>query len=256
MLTPANPFKAAVRHGSIQFGLWVGLTDTVAVEIAAGAGFDWLVLDSEHAPNDVPSLLRGLQALAAYPVSGIVRIACADVSTVKRVLDIGAQNVLVPMIDTPEQARQMVEAMRYPPQGVRGVGTALARAARWNRVSDYYQRANQEVCLIVQVESQRGLDNIEAIAAVEGVDALFIGPGDLAASIGYLGNASHPTVRAAIRDAFQRIRATGKGCGSFAVEEAVAREYLAEGCQFVALGADTLLLARATQELLRQFKPT
>jgi 4-hydroxy-2-oxoheptanedioate aldolase len=255
MLTPTNQFKAALRAGSSSYGLWVGLTDTVAVEIAAGAGLDWLVLDGEHAPNDVPSLLRGLQTLAPYPVSGIVRIPCADVVMMKRVLDIGAQTVVVPMIETADQAREMVQAVRYPPHGVRGIGTALARAARWNRVSDYYQRANGENCLIVQIESQRGLDNIEAIAAIDGVDALFIGPSDLAASLGHLGDSSHPRVREAIRIAFERIRASGKGCGSLAVEESVAREYLSQGCQFLALGVDTLLLAKATRALARQFKP-
>jgi 4-hydroxy-2-oxoheptanedioate aldolase len=255
MLTPSNQFKTALRRGATSFGLWVGLTDTVAVEICAGAGLDWLVLDGEHAPNDVQSLLRGLQALAAYPVCGIVRIPCADVAMMKRVLDIGAQTVVVPMIDTADQAREMVRAVRYPPHGVRGIGTALARAARWNRVSDYYQRANEENCLIVQIESQRGLDNIEAIAAIDGVDALFIGPSDLAASLGHLGDSSHHEVRAAIRNAFERIRASGKGCGSLAVEESVAREYLSQGCQFLAVGVDTLLLAKATRALAAQFKP-
>ena len=255
MLTPINQFKTALRRGSTSFGLWVGLTDTVAVEIAACAGLDWLVLDGEHAPNDVQSLLRGLQALAAYPVSGIVRIPCADVTMMKRVLDIGAQTVVVPMIETADQAHEMVRAVRYPPHGVRGIGTALARAARWNRVSDYYQRANEETCLIVQIESQRGLDNIEAIAAIDGVDALFIGPSDLAASLGHLGDSSHREVREAIRNAFERIRASGKGCGSLVVEESVAREYLSQGCQFLALGVDTLLLAKATRALAAQFKP-
>jgi 4-hydroxy-2-oxoheptanedioate aldolase len=254
MLTPINNFKAALRSGSIQYGLWVGLTDSVAVEIAAGAGFDWLVLDSEHAPNDVRSLLTGLQTIAPYPVAGIVRIPCADVAMMKRVLDIGAQTVLVPMIETASQARQMVEAMRYPPHGIRGVGTALARAARWNRVTDYYQSADAQNCLIVQIESQTALDNIEAIAAVDGVDALFIGPSDLAASLGKLGGLSDPLVKDAVASGFRRIRATGKGCGSLATEETLIREYLNQGCQFIALGVDTLILARATRALIKQFK--
>jgi 4-hydroxy-2-oxoheptanedioate aldolase len=255
MLTPKNKFKAALSQGSTQFGLWLGLTDTICVEIAAGAGFDWLLLDSEHAPNDLRTLLAGLQTLAAYPVQPIVRIATADVTMMKRVLDIGAQSVIVPMIETADQAQLMVEAMRYPPHGIRGVGTALARAPRWNRVSDYFDRANSEMCLIVQIETQSGLDNIEAIAAVEGVDALFIGPADLAASLGHLGKPSHPQVRDAIREAFQRIQAAGKACGSLSTDELVARDYLNQGCRFVALGLDTLLLANAARNLIDKFKP-
>jgi len=158
MLTPVNTFKAALRRGTTQFGLWLGFTDTVCVEIAAGAGFDWLLLDSEHAPNDLRTLLAGLQTVAAYPVQPIVRIATADATIMKRVLDIGAQSVIVPMIETADQARLMVEAMRYPPHGIRGVGTALARASRWNRVTDYFERANAEMCLIVQIESRTGLE--------------------------------------------------------------------------------------------------
>jgi 4-hydroxy-2-oxoheptanedioate aldolase len=255
MLTPVNTFKAALHGGTTQYGLWLGLTDTVCVEIAAGAGFDWLLLDSEHAPNDVRTLLAGLQTVAAYPVQPIVRIATADATIMKRVLDIGAQSVIVPMIETADQARLMVESMRYPPHGIRGVGTALARAPRWNRVTDYFERANAEMCLIVQIESQAGLDNIEAIAAVEGVDALFVGPADLAASLGHLGMPSHPAVRDAIRSTFQRVHAAGKACGSLSSSEAVAREYVSQGCQFVALGLDTLLLANAARNLVRQFKP-
>jgi 4-hydroxy-2-oxoheptanedioate aldolase len=254
MLTPVNTFKAVLRQGATQYGLWVGLTDTVCVEIAAGAGFDWLLLDSEHAPNDLRTLLAGLQTVAAYPVPALVRIPAADPTIIKRVLDIGAQSVLVPMVESADQARKLVEAMRYPPHGIRGVSTGTTRAARWNRVSDFFERADAEMCLIVQIETRAGLDNIEAIAAVEGVDALFVGPADLAASLGHLGKRSHPLVREAIRSAFQRIRATGKGCGSLSSDESVARDYIAQGCQFIALGIDTSLLANAARSLATRFK--
>ncbi|HEY6451565.1 MAG TPA: 4-hydroxy-2-oxoheptanedioate aldolase [Steroidobacteraceae bacterium] len=255
MLTPTNTFKAALRQGATQFGLWVGITDSICVEIAAGAGFDWLLLDAEHAPNDVRTLLIALQTVAAYPVRPLVRVPSADPIMIKRVLDIGAQSLLVPMVETADQARQLVAAMRYPPEGFRGVGTGLARAARWNRVTDYFKRANAEMCLIVQIETQAGLDSIEAIAAVDGVDALFVGPADLAAALGHLGQRTHPAVREAVRAAFQRIRATGKACGSISSDEAVARNYLDQGCQFVALGVDTTLLAAAQRSLVQRFKP-
>jgi 4-hydroxy-2-oxoheptanedioate aldolase len=158
------------------------------------------------------------------------------------------------MIETAEQARRLVEAMRYPPHGIRGVGTALARASHWNQMTDYFERANAEMCLIVQIETQTALDNIEAIAAVEGVDALFVGPADLAASLGHLGKSSHASVRAAIRSAFHRSRSAGKACGSLSADESVARDYLSQGCQFIALGVDTLLLANAARNLVRKFK--
>lgn len=254
MQTPVNGFKAKLARGPTQIGLWLGLTDPVCVEIAAGAGFDWLLLDGEHAPHDIASLLAGLQAMAAYPVQPIVRVPVGDPTAIKRVLDIGAQSVLVPMVESAEQARRLVAAMRYPPQGTRGVGTALARAARWNRFGDYFERANLEMCLIVQIESASGLDHIEEIAAVDGVDALFIGPADLAASLGHLGNPAHPAVRQAIHSAFSRIIATGKACGSLSADAAIARDCLDRGCRFVAVGTDTLLLANATRELALKFK--
>jgi len=254
MHTPVNRFKASLHAGHAQIGLWVGLTDPVCVEIAAGAGFDWLCLDGEHSPHELRTLLPALQAIAAYPVEPIVRVPVGDPVIIKRVLDIGAQTVLVPMVESSDQARQLVEAMRYPPHGVRGVGTALARAARWNRAVDYFARADAEMCLIVQIESARGLEHLEEIAAVDGVDALFVGPADLAASLGHLGDPAHPAVQQAIHGAFRRSRAAGKPCGSLSADEAVARDYLSRGCQFMALGSDTGLLANATRQLARRFK--
>lgn len=253
MRTPVNVFKQRLGTPQAQIGLWLGLTDPVCAEIAAGAGFDWVLLDGEHAPHDVRSLLALLQAVAAYPVHPIVRVPIGDATIIKQVLDIGAQTVLVPMVESAEQARQLARAVRYPPAGFRGVGTALARAARWNRSTDYLARANDEVCLIVQVETKRGLEEIDAIAAVDGVDAVFVGPADLAAALGHLGNPAHPEVQAAISDAFRRIQAAGKAAGCLSADEKLARSFIAAGCRFVAVGTDTVLLANATRALAAKF---
>jgi 4-hydroxy-2-oxoheptanedioate aldolase len=255
MKTPVNRFKAALRGGPVQYGLWLGLTDPVCIEIAAGAGFDWMCLDAEHAPHGAQSLLAGLQVAAAYPGHLVVRVPVGDVTVIKQVLDLGAQTLVVPMIESVEHARLIVDAARYPPHGLRGIGTAVARAARWSRADDYFERADAEMCVIAQIESARGLENLAAIAAVEGIDGLFIGPADLAASLGHTGNPGHPEVRSAMRRAFTMIRAAGKACGSISPDESVARQYIAEGCNFVAVGIDTTLLAQATSELARRFRP-
>ena len=251
---PRNTFKAALRQGQVQIGLWVGLADPYAAEAVAGAGYDWLLIDGEHAPNDVRSTLAQLQALAAYPVAPVVRPPVGDTHLIKQYLDLGVQTLLVPMVDTPEQARQLVQATRYPPQGIRGVGSALARASRWNAVPDYLTRANDEICLLVQVESRLGLENLDEIAAVEGVDGVFIGPADLSASLGHLGHPGHPDVAQAIEDALRRIVGAGKAAGILSADERLARHYLALGATFVAVGVDTTLLARAARTLAASFK--
>jgi 4-hydroxy-2-oxoheptanedioate aldolase len=252
--TPGNSFKAALAGGATQYGLWLGLTDPICIEIVAGAGYDWLCLDAEHAPFDRRSLLAGLQVAAAYPTHVMVRVADGSATTLKQVLDLGAQTVVVPMVESAKQARALVAAVRYPPRGIRGIGTAVARAARWNRVTDYVARADDQVCLVLQVESRRGLDSLKAIAAVDGVDAVFIGPADLAASLGHPGDAGHAEVRGAIRDAFAVIRAAGRAAGAISADEALAREYEAEGCNFLALGTDTGLLAAASAALISRFR--
>jgi 4-hydroxy-2-oxoheptanedioate aldolase len=244
----ANTFKAA------QIGLWVGLADPVCAEICAGAGFDWLLIDAEHAPNDLRSILAQLQAVAPYPAHPIVRPVSGDVQLIKQLLDIGAQTLLVPMVESAEQAKLLVAAMRYPPAGIRGVGAALARASQWNRVANYVHDANDQMCLLVQVETRPGLENLDAIAAVEGVDGIFIGPADLSAALGHLGNPGHPDVRQAIEDAIRRIRASGRAAGILTSDEAQARNYLSLGCMFLAVGLDGNLLMRATQDLARKFK--
>lgn len=250
---PTNPFKRALRDGRAQFGLWLGLADPYGAEIAAGAGFDWLLIDGEHAPNDVRSILAQLQAVAAYPSHPIVRPVTGDTAVIKQMLDIGAQTLLVPMVETAEQAAALVAATRYPPHGVRGVGAALARASRWSAIPRYLDRAEEEICLLVQVESRRGLENLDAIASVEGVDGVFFGPADLSASLGLIGQPGHPEVTALIGDGITRVAAAGKAPGVLATDEALARGYAAKGALFVGVGVDTTLYARAAGSLAAAF---
>lgn len=251
---PANLFKQALRSGQTQIGLWMGLADPYAAELCAGSGFDWLLIDGEHAPNDLRTILATLQAVDAYSSHSVVRIPHGDVALIKQVLEIGATTLLVPMVESAAQAHELVRAMRYPPHGQRGVGSGLARSSRWTRYPDYLREANEHICLLVQVESAEALARIEEIAAVDGVDGLFIGPADLAASMGHLGEPAHPQVRAEIETAITRIARAGKAPGILCADEPLARRYLALGARFVAVGVDTTLLARATSALAAAFK--
>ncbi|MDC0690805.1 4-hydroxy-2-oxoheptanedioate aldolase [Mitsuaria sp. RG] len=251
---PINTFKQRLRAGQAQIGLWLGLADPYCAELAANAGFDWLLLDGEHAPNDLRSLLGQLQAVAPYPAQPIVRPVIGDTALIKQLLDIGAQTLLVPMVESAEQARQLVRAMHYPPHGVRGVGSALARASRWNSLPDYLDQADEQMCLLVQVENREGLANLDAICAVEGVDGVFIGPADLSAAMGHRGNPGHPEVQAAIDDAIVRIGRAGKAAGILSADEALARRYIELGAAFVAVGVDTTVLMRGLQTLAGKFK--
>ena len=257
MNLPPNSFKKALAEQRAQIGLWVGLADHYTTEICAGAGFDWLLLDGEHSPNDLRTLLQQAQVVAAYPGShAIARVPMghghAGEMLLKQYLDLGIQTLLVPMVDTAEQAQAIVRGMRYPPDGIRGMGGA--RASRWGRYPNYAKEANDQVCLLVQAESQLAVDNIEAIAAVDGVHGIFIGPADLSASLGYPGNAGHPEAQAAIDQAITRIVKTGKAAGILTPDETLARHYLALGATFVAVGLDNNLLARATTALAAKFK--
>jgi 4-hydroxy-2-oxoheptanedioate aldolase len=254
MQITTNDFKRRLLAGEPQIGLWVGLVDPVAAEICAGAGFDWLLIDGEHAPNDLRSVLVQLQVIGAYPTTALFRPVVGDVHLLKQYCDIGVQTFLIPMVDTAEQAARMVAAVRYPPRGVRGVGTGLARAARWNRVEGYFADADDQMCMLVQIESTRGLQNLEAIATTDGVDGVFIGPSDLAASMGLLGQADHPSVRAAVAAAIAQIVANGKAAGVLASAPAAVSAYLAAGATFVGVGSDTVLLANATQQAAASFR--
>ncbi|WP_133491314.1 4-hydroxy-2-oxoheptanedioate aldolase [Alcanivorax sp. 24] len=250
---PVNTFKRALLQGVPQIGLWLGLAHPYSAELAANAGFDWLLLDGEHAPNDLRSLLSQLQAIAPYRSQPVVRPPVGDTALIKQYLDLGAQTLLVPMVETADQARQLVRDMRYPPEGVRGVGSALARASRWNSVPGYLDKANDEMCLLVQIESKAGLDNLDAIAAVEGVDGVFIGPADLSAALGHRGNPAHPQVQETIKNAIGRILAAGKAPGILYADPGKARHFLDLGCLFVAVGVDTSLLMGALKNLAGRF---
>ncbi len=252
MLT--NHFKRALQEKRPQIGLWLGLCSSYSAELLAGAGFDWLLIDGEHAPNNVQTVLGQLQAVAPYPSQPVVRPPWNDAVIIKQLLDVGAQTLLIPMIQNAEQARDAVRATRYPPHGVRGVGSALARASRWNRVPDYLQQADEQMCVLVQIETREAVKNLDAILQVEGVDGVFIGPADLSADMGFAGNPQHPEVQRTIDDAIARIRAAGKAPGILMANKALAQRYLEAGALFVAVGVDTTLLARAAEALADEFK--
>ena len=245
---PVNPFKHAIAAGQRQIGLWCTLSNPYAAEVVAGAGFDWLLLDTEHSPNEIDTVLGQLQAVAPYPTAPVVRPAWNDPVLIKRFLDIGAQTLLLPYVQNRAEAERAAAAMRYPPDGIRGFG-GTSRATRFGRVKDYAARAAQELCLLVQVETRTALDDLEAIAAVDGVDGVFIGPADLAASLGHLGAPSHPKVVEAVSDAIRRTRAAGKPAGVLTAEPHLIERYLEAGAVFIAVGVDMGLLARATDQL-------
>jgi 4-hydroxy-2-oxoheptanedioate aldolase len=249
----ANLFKNALKQNKKQIGLWLSMADPYLAEVSATAGFDWMLIDSEHAPNDVRSILATLQAVAPYRAQPVVRAVRGEPSLIKQLLDIGVQNLLIPMVDTAEQARQIVAATQYPPAGIRGVGSAVGRASRWSARTDYLQVSDSEVCLLVQAESVKALENLEEICAVEGIDGVFIGPADLAASMGHRGNPGHPEVQAAIQKAMRTIIAKGKAAGTLTSDPDLARGYLDLGCTYVAVGVDILIFANAVRKLSKTF---
>lgn len=254
MHTPGNTFKQSLAEPGARIGLWLGLADPYAAELCATTGFDWLLIDGEHGPNDLRSMLGALQAVAPYPAHPVLRIPNGDPVLIKQVLEIGATTLLVPMVESAAQARELVRATRYPPHGVRGVGSGLARSSRWSAYPGYLQEANDRVCLLVQVETAAALAQLDEIAAVDGVDGVFIGPADLSASMGHLGNPGHPDVKQAIDGAIGRILAAGKAPGILAVDETLARHYIGLGARFVAVGVDATLLARTARALASRFK--
>lgn len=254
MEIPTNTFKQALANNEPQIGLWLGLANGYCAELSAHAGFDWLLIDGEHAPNDLRTILAQLQAVAPYQAHPIVRPPVGDTALIKQYLDIGVQTLLIPMVDSAEQARELVRATRYPPEGIRGVGSALARASRWNSIPGYLDKADNEICLLVQIETQEGLKHLDEIAAVEGVDGVFLGPADLSASLGHRGNPGHETVQNAIEDAIQRIQQSGKAAGILSADRQLAARYLTLGCTFVAVGVDTSVLMNSLKALASSFK--
>lgn len=254
MPAPKNLFKQALKEGRAQIGLWQALANPYTVEISAGAGYDWLLLDGEHAPNDVPLLVSQLQAMKGTASHAIIRPPIGETWIIKQMLDIGAQTLLIPMVESKDMAETMVKAVRYPPHGVRGVGAALARASAFNRIPDYLPTANDEICLLLQVESRAGLAALDDIASTEGVDGVFIGPADLAADMGYLGKPGAPEVQAEVEKALAKIQSHGKAAGILIGDLSLAKRYLELGATFVAIGNDVTLLANATTKLLDDFK--
>jgi 4-hydroxy-2-oxoheptanedioate aldolase len=249
---PINPFKRALRAGRPQIGLWSSLSSNYTVEVIAGAGFDWILLDSEHSPNDLENLLTQLQAAAPYPTHPVVRVPWNDMVNMKRVLDVGAQSLLIPYVQNAEEARDAVAHTRYPPAGVRGVA-GTTRASRFGRVKDYAKHAHEEICVLVQVETESALGNIEAICGIDGVDGVFIGPADLHASMGHAGEVANPKVKPLIDDAIRRIRKSGKAPGILTPNEADARHWLECGALFTAVGSDVGILARGAEALAAKF---
>ena len=248
-----NRFKRALIAGTPQIGLWLSLTSPVATEIAAGAGFDWLLIDMEHSANDLPEVVHHLRAAEGGTAEPIVRVPWNEPVMVKRVLDQGATTLLFPFVQSADEARRAVAATRYPPKGIRGVAGTV-RANRYGRVADYINRAADEICVLVQVETRRSLTAIEDIAAVEGVDGIFIGPADLSADFGRHNKWTEPEVWNAIINAGQRIKAAGKSAGFLSGIEKECRDVLAAGFGFVAVGSDAGLLARQTEALVRTYK--
>ncbi|WP_374252889.1 aldolase/citrate lyase family protein [Xanthobacter sp.] len=254
MQLPENPFKRALHAGTQQIGLWCAVPSNYVSEILAGAGFDWLVLDTEHAPNELPNVFNQLQSMVGYATQPVVRVPWNDAVTLKRFLDIGTQSFLIPMVQDAEEARAAVAATRYPPDGIRGYAVA-SRATRFGRIGDYFTRYADEMCVLVQVETMEALEKVEEIAAVPGVDGIFIGPGDLSASMGLLHQPTHPKVVEAIEDGLRRIRAAGNRGGVLVVgDEALARRYMAAGSVFTAVGVDAALFARGAEALAKQYK--
>lgn len=250
MKLPENRFKQALGEEGLQYGLWLGLGSPVAAELGACAGFDWVLVDGEHGANDYRSVYSQVQAVEGSGASAIVRLPDDDPARIKRYLDMGVQSLLIPMVDTAEQAQRLVSAVRYPPRGIRGLATSITRASRWTQIEDYARQADEQICLIVQAESVTALDNLKEIAAVEGVDAVFMGPSDLSASMGYLGQPGHPEVKAAVAQALRDIAALGKAPGTLAGSPEEVRRHAENGAKFLGIGSDTGLLVAATRDLL------
>ena len=253
MPAPVNGFKVALAQGSVQIGLWLALANAYSAEICSGAGYDWLLIDGEHAPNDIASVLAQLQALKGSGSHAVVRPPMAEPWLLKQILDLGVQSLLIPMIESGAQARATVKAVRYPPQGIRGIGAALARASAFNGIPDYLQTANDEICLLLQIESQVGLMALDEISTTDGVDGVFIGPADLAADMGFIGQPGAAAVRDAVDSALRRVRSHGRPAGVLTSDLSLARHYRETGANFIAIGSDVALLSGSAARRLQDF---
>jgi 2-dehydro-3-deoxyglucarate aldolase len=248
-----NSFKRDLLAGKKLIGIWSSLANEITTEALGVAGFDWVVLDGEHSPNNVRTFITQLMALKDSPTAPVVRPSCNNAAEIKLLLDSGFYNFLIPFVESADEAHSAVSATRYPPQGVRGVSVSQ-RSNRYGTVPDYFKNVNQHICVMVQIESRAGVAAVKDIAAVEGVDCIFVGPSDLAAALGHLGNASHPEVQAAIAQVFADAKAAGKPSGILAPVEADARRYLAMGATFVGVGSDLGAFRNATQALCDRYR--
>ena len=249
-----NRFKTAIRAGKPQIGFWLDMGEAITAEIAGTAGFDWLVIDGEHGPNDLRGIIDQLRALSTSDAEPVVRLPVGENWLIKQFLDAGARTLLIPMVDSAEQARQLVRAMHYPPRGIRGMGAAVARASAFNTIENYSETASDNVCLLVQAETRAAIADLDNILAVEGVDGVFIGPADLAADMGYLGRIDEPRVQEVIENAIRKIVAAGKAAGILTFNEAFNRRYLELGASFVAVGADVTEFSNALRSLAARYK--
>ncbi len=248
-----NGFKSAILEGRQQIGLWCSINDSMIAELLAGCGFDWMLFDTEHAAIDTLSVVPLLQAVAPYPVHPIVRPTSLNAAEIKKLLDSGVQTILVPYVQSADDARAAAAAVDYPPGGIRGVA-GITRATRFGAIPEYHRRARAEICLIVQIETRAALDALDEIATVPGVDAVFIGPADLAASLGHPGEPSHPDVKAACLDAMRRLRALGKPAGFLTLDKAFLGEIIEAGCVFTAVDVDSAILRRGAMEQSKHWR--
>lgn len=253
MPAPQNLFKKALKEGRAQMGCWLGLADAYAAEISATSGFDWLLVDGEHAPNDLRSILEQIRVIQASDCAAVARLPVGETWMIKQYLDAGVQSILVPIVESGAQAKELVAAVTYPPQGVRGVGSALARASEFSAISDYLTTADEQICLLVQVENRAGMAALDDILATD-VDGVFIGPSDLAADMGHIGQAGHPEVKAAVLDAIKRIVTAGKAAGILTLDQEMQRACLDLGATFVATDIDVTLFARNMRAAAKQAK--
>ena len=254
MPAPKNPFKTDLLQGNTLIGCWLSLANSYSTEAMGVAGFDWLLIDGEHAPNDIRSMREQIIALDSSPSHAIVRLPIGETWMIKQVLDIGAQTILVPMVESADEARALVRACRYPPTGVRGVGYAVTRAGKFGEIPDYGTTADDQTCLLVQVENRKGLDALDEILTVDGVDGVFVGPADLAADMGHMGDAMHPDMQALIYETIARIAAAGKAPGILSLNDEMTQKAMDAGARFIAVGVDMLTLVHASKALVRKWK--
>ncbi len=253
MPVPKNHLKAALAAKTPQIGIWLSLASAYSSELLADVGFDWLLIDAEHGPNDIPTILSQAQTIGLRS-NVVVRPPMGEAWIIKQILDLGVQTLLVPMIESVAQAKSVIAATLYPPKGIRGVGAGSARASNFGRMADYVTAANDQICLILQVESRAGLVALPGILDLDAVDCVFVGPADLAADMGYPGNSAAPAVQAAIDDALRKIVASGKAAGVLTFDPAAVPHYLKLGVTFVGVGSDVALLAKAATTLAVQMK--